>query len=74
VNEIEAHPHEVAHMIEQADAHGVTTREEFMLSTHANPRQIDEMIRGGSINGLEAGRRQETSASTEGRPAEDGSR
>jgi hypothetical protein len=37
-DEIEAHPHEVAHMIEQAGAHGVTTREEFMLSTHANPR------------------------------------
>ena len=52
VDEIDAHPHEVAHMIDQADAHGVTTREEFMLSTHANPRQIDEMIRGGSINGL----------------------
>jgi hypothetical protein len=33
VGEIDAHPHEVAHMIEQADAHGVTTREEFMLST-----------------------------------------
>ena len=26
VDEIDAHPHEVAHMIEQADAHGVTTR------------------------------------------------
>ena len=57
VNEIEAHPHEVAHMIEQADAHGVTTREEFMLSTHANPRQIDEMIRDGSIDGLEGAKK-----------------
>jgi hypothetical protein len=44
VDEIDAHPHEVAHMIEQADAHGVTTRGEFMLSTHANPRQIDEVM------------------------------
>jgi hypothetical protein len=44
-------------MIEQADAHGVTTREEFMLSTHANPRQIDEMTRGGSIEGLEGAKK-----------------
>jgi hypothetical protein len=28
-----------------------------MLSTHANPRQIDEMIRGGSINGLEGAKK-----------------
>jgi hypothetical protein len=58
VDEIEAHPHEVAHMIEQADSHGVTsTREEFMLSAHANPRQIDEVIRGGSIEGLEGAKK-----------------
>jgi hypothetical protein len=44
-------------MIEQADAHGVITREEFMLSTHANPMQIDEMIRDGSIEGLEGAKK-----------------
>jgi hypothetical protein len=41
------------YMVEQADAHGVTTREEFMLATHASPRQIDEIIREGSVQGLE---------------------
>jgi hypothetical protein len=44
-------------MIEQADARGMTTREEFMLFTHANPRQIDEMTRGGSIEGLEGAKK-----------------
>jgi hypothetical protein len=38
-------------MPEQADARGVTAREEFMLSTHANARrQIDEVMTGvGSV-------------------------
>jgi hypothetical protein len=40
-------------MVEQADAHGVATREEFMLATHASPRQIDEIICEGSVQGLE---------------------
>jgi hypothetical protein len=52
VDEIEAHPQEVAHMVEHADAHGVITREQFMLTTRANPRQLDEIIREGPVQGL----------------------
>jgi hypothetical protein len=52
VDEIEAHPQEVAQMAEQADAHGVITREQFMLTTHASPRQLDEVIREGAVQGL----------------------
>jgi hypothetical protein len=36
-----------------ADAHGVITREQFLLTTHASPRQLDEIIREGSVQGLE---------------------
>jgi hypothetical protein len=52
VDEIEAHPHEVAQMVEQADAHGVITLEQFTLTTHASPRQLDEIIREGAVQGL----------------------
>ena len=57
VDEIEAHPQEVAHMVEHADAHGVITREQFMLTTHASPRQLDEIIREGAVQGLEGAKK-----------------
>jgi hypothetical protein len=53
VQEEDAYPQEVAHMVENADAHGVITREQFLLTTHANPRQLDEIIREGSVQGIE---------------------
>ena len=41
-------------MVEMADAHGVDiTREQFLLTTHASARQLDEIIREGSVLGLE---------------------
>jgi hypothetical protein len=52
VDEIEAHPQEVAHMAEQADAHGVATREQSMLTTRVSPRQLDEITREGAVQGL----------------------